>query len=258
MDADLSSRLDLAIEAAWQAGRITLRYFQAGVQPEWKADESPVTVADREAEQKIRQLLGRGFPDDGLAGEEFGQQQGRSGYCWLIDPIDGTKAFIQGVPLYGVLIGLETPQGVEAGVVNLPALGELIWAARGQGCWWNGRRAAVSKIGRLQDACLCYTEAGSFARHHRERAWESLCRASRVQRGWGDCYGHVLVATGRAEASFDPVMNSWDCGPLLPILEEAGGTFTDWQGRATVYGQDAFSTNGRLFPAVMEHLQSVP
>lgn len=256
MDGALRSRLELAIEAAWQAGRITLRYYQAGVQPEWKADESPVTVADREAEQKIRQLLERSFPDDGVVGEEYGSQEGASGYRWLIDPIDGTKAFIQGVPLYGVLIGVETPEGVEAGVVLLPALDELIWAARGEGCWWNGRRAAVSRVDRLQDACLCYTEGGSFAKHGQARAWEALCRSSRVQRGWGDCYGHVLVATGRAEACFDPVMNPWDCGPLLPILEEAGGTFTDWQGQATVYGQDAFSTNGRLFPGVMEKIKA--
>ena len=256
MDAALRSRLDLAIEAAWQAGRITLRYYQAGVQPEWKADESPVTVADREAEQKIRQLVERSFPGDGIVGEEYGRQEGSSGYRWLVDPIDGTKAFVQGVPLYGVLIGIETPQGVEAGVVLLPALGELVWAARGAGCWWNGRPAAVSGVDRLQDACLVYTEGGSFAKYGQGPAWEALCRGSRIQRGWGDCYGHVLVATGRAEACFDPVMNPWDCGPLLPILQEAGGTFTDWQGQATVYGPDAFSTNGRLFPAVMEQLKA--
>ncbi|MBM3279031.1 MAG: inositol monophosphatase family protein [Candidatus Handelsmanbacteria bacterium] len=256
MNTVLRDRLDLALEAAWQAGRITLRYFQAGVQPEWKADESPVTVADREAEQKIRQMLERAFPGDGVVGEEYGRQEGTSGYRWLIDPIDGTKAFIQGVPLYGVLIGIETPQGVEAGVVLLPALDELVWAARGEGCWWKGRRAQVSAVNQLQQACLIYTESGSFAKCSRGPAWEALSRGSRVQRGWGDCYGHILVATGRAEACFDPVMNPWDCGPLLPILQEAGGTFTDWQGEATVYGPDAFSTNGLLFPALMEHLRS--
>lgn len=254
MDAALQDRLDLALEAAWQAGRITLRYYQAGVQPEWKADESPVTVADREAEQKIRQLLERSFPGDGIVGEEYGRQEGSTGYRWLLDPIDGTKAFVQGVPLYGVLIGIETPQGVQAGVVLLPALNELVWAAAGAGCWWNGRRAQVSAVDSLREASLIYTESGSFAKYGRGAAWEALCRHSRIQRGWGDCYGHVLVATGRAEACFDPVMNPWDCGPLLPILQEAGGTFTDWQGKATVYGEDAFSTNGKLFPAVMAQL----
>ncbi len=256
MDLALQSRLDLAIEAAWQAGRITLRYYQAGVQPEWKADESPVTVADREAEQKIRQLLERHFPGDGIVGEEYGQQEGTTGYRWLVDPIDGTKAFVQGVPLYGVLIGIETPRAVEAGVVLLPALGEMIWAASGAGCWWNGRQAAVSAVDQLGDACLVYTEGRSFAKYGRGPAWEALCSHSRIQRGWGDCYGHILVATGRAEACFDPVMNPWDCGPLLPILQEAGGTFTNWQGQPTVYGADAFSSNKRLFPAVMEQIRA--
>jgi hypothetical protein len=111
-----------------------------------------------------------------------------------------------------------------------------VWAARGEGCWWNGRRAAVSGVQRLDESCICYTEGRSFDEQGKARAWEALIRSTRVQRGWGDCYGHVLVATGRAEASFDAIMSPWDCGPLLPILEESGGTFTDWQGQATWIG----------------------
>jgi histidinol phosphatase-like enzyme (inositol monophosphatase family) len=247
--------MEFAVEAAWQAGKITLRHFQTGVQPEWKADQSPVTAADREAEQKLRELIGRFFPEDGIVGEEFGETQGRSGRRWLIDPIDGTKSFVQGVPLYGVLIALETPQGVALGCVHLPALGETVWAGRGEGCWWNGRRAAVSQVEELQDACLCYPSWPSFAAPGRQKIWARLGQEARLRRGWGDCYGHVLVATGRAEASFDPLMNPWDCAPLLPILEEAGGTFTDWQGKATIYGSDAFSSNGRLFEAIMRYMR---
>ena len=141
------------------------------------------------------------------------------------------------------------------GVVYLPALDEMVWAARGEGCWWNGRRASVSPVRQLKEACLCYTDGRDFAEQGKARVWEALSQDSWVQRGWGDCYGHLLVATGRAEASFDPVMKPWDCGPLLPILEEAGGTFTDWQGRATLYGEDAFSTNGHLFETVMAYLK---
>lgn len=247
-------RLDLALEAAWAAGRVTLGYFRAGVKPEWKADQSPVTEADRQAEQRLRALIGAAFPEDGILGEEYGEEAGTTGYRWIIDPIDGTKSFIQGVPLYGVLVGIEGPEEMVAGVVYLPALDEMVWAARGHGCHTNGRPAHVSAVDALGDACLCFTSASSFADQNRQDIWQQLVQDSRVQRGWGDCYGHVLVATGRAEACFDPIMNPWDCAPLLPILAEAGGTFTDWQGQHTAYGRDAFSTNGLLYEPIMDRI----
>lgn len=255
MSASLREQMEFAVEAAWQAGKITLRYYQGGVEPEWKEDESPVTVADREAEKKIREMIEETYPEDGIIGEEFGEKESRSGNRWLIDPIDGTKSFLQGVPLYGVLIAMENADTVGVGVAYMPALDEMVWAARGEGCWWNGRRAGVSDVKELQDACICYTSGPSFTEQGKGDAWKRLVDEVRLVRGWGDCYGHILVATGRAEASFDPIMNPWDCGPLLPILEEAGGTFTDWQGCATIYGEDAFSTNGHLFSAVMEQLK---
>jgi histidinol phosphatase-like enzyme (inositol monophosphatase family) len=256
LSESLRNHLDFAVDAAWQAGKITMRYFQSGIQTERKKDRSPVTVADREAEVKIRELLAVGYPEDGIVGEEFGTEEGTSGYRWIIDPIDGTKSFVQGVPLYGVLIARDGPDGVDVGCVYMPALDEMVWAAKGEGCWWNGRRAAVSDIADWGEACICYTSWPSFAEQGREGEWSRMIKSARLRRGWGDCYGHILVATGRAEASFDPIMNPWDCGPLLPILQEAGGTFTDWRGEPTIYGKDAFSTNGHLFPTVMEHLGS--
>ena len=255
MADSLRSRMEFAVEAAWQAGKITLRYFQTGVTPDWKADDSPVTLADREAEQKIRELIGRSFPEDGILGEEFGEQQGLSGNRWLIDPLDGTKSFVQGVPFYGVLIAMERADGVRLGVVHMPALNETVWAASGEGCWWNGRRASVSNVRQLNDACFCYTSWTSFAAQGKTEQWMRLGKQVRLLRGWGDCYGHLLVATGRVEGCFDAIMNPWDCGPLLPILEEAGGTFTDWQGNRTIYGPDAFSTNGFLFTEVLSQFQ---
>lgn len=250
----LDGRLDLARRAAWQAGRLTLHYFQTGVQADWKEDQTPVTVADRQAEETLRALIHDAFPQDGILGEEFGDQPGTSGYRWILDPIDGTKSFIQGVPLYGVLIGVEGPEGMEAGVVYLPGLDEMVWAARGQGCHWNGRPARVSETDDIAQACLVFTSASSFSEQNRATQWQALVQASRIQRGWGDCYGHILVATGRADACFDPIMNPWDCAPLLPILQEAGGTFTDWGGEATVYGRDAFSSNGRLYDQIMARI----
>ena len=150
---------------------------------------------------------------------------------------------------------MEGRKEVEVGAVYRPALDEMICAARGEGCWWNGRRTAVSDLRSLPEACLCYTSWTSFAAQGKADRWNRLAARVRLVRGWGDCYGHILVATGRAEGCFDPIMNPWDCGPLLPILEEAGGTFTDWEGRRTIHGADAFSTNGHLFPAIMEELR---
>ena len=250
----IPKRLEFALEVAYQAGKSTLSRFQMGLEPDWKADQSPVTEADREAEQKIREMIGRTYPKDGIVGEEFDDVESSSGCSWIVDPIDGTKSFVHGVPLYGVLLAFEDPEGVQVGVVHMPALGDMVWAARGQGCWWNGRRARVSTVSELSQACLCYTESIAFAEQGYGDRWEGLCTRARTVRGWGDCYGHILVATGRADASFDPIMNPWDCGPLLPILEEAGGTFTDWEGTATIYGKNAVSTNGHLYKEVSDHL----
>ena len=244
--------LDFAIDAAWQAGQRTLAHFQTGVAVEQKADSSPVTIADRGAEELLRRLIESRFPDHTIVGEEFGETDRDSAYRWIIDPIDGTLSFIHGVPLYGVLIGLEIEGEMVVGVAHFPGLGEMVAAARGEGCQWNGRPAHVSDVSRLDQALVVYTGCADFAPYGRAEAWARLQRATRIQRGWGDCYGHCLVATGRAEVMLDPIMNAWDCAALLPILQEAGGTFTDWDGKTTIYSGNALSTNGTLFQQVLE------
>ena len=250
MASSFRKEMDFAAEVAWHAGRITLRYFQSDIEAELKEDASPVTIADRQAEEAIRRLIAKAYPADGILGEEFGREEGRSGRLWIVDPIDGTKSFLQGVPLYGVLIGLEIGGRVVAGAVHMPALDEMVCAAEGEGCWWDGQAARVSDVSSLRQACACYTSEHSFDDNDRRGARDRLVDAARLWRGWGDCYGHILVATGRAEAMFDPVMSPWDCAPLVPILSEAGGTFTDWQGESTIYGADALSTNGHVFDEV--------
>ena len=140
------------------------------------------------------------------------------------------------------------------GVVHLPALNEMVCAARGSGCTWNGRPASVSRVSRLEDALLCATDFESFAETGRDGAYRNLAGKVACCRGWGDCYGHILVATGRAEIMLDPVMAVWDCAALQPILEEAGGSFTDWNGNATIAGGEAISTNGALFDDVMRNV----
>jgi histidinol phosphatase-like enzyme (inositol monophosphatase family) len=248
--------LDFAVDAAWQAGKITLEYFQTGTAVERKADASPVTLADRRAEEKLRERIQQTFPDHGILGEEFGEVVGRAPYRWVLDPLDGTRSFIQGVPLYGVMIGLEYHGRAVLGVVHFPALGETVCASKGEGCYWNGRRARVSALSDLADAVVLATSVRSLYDEGRGYVFDTLQARTRLQRTWGDCYGHILVATGRAEVMLDPVLQVWDCAALQPILEEAGGTFTDWQGTATHTGGNGLSTNGHLFRAVMEVIQS--
>jgi len=243
---------------AREAGEITLSYFRRTLTPERKADGSFVTAADREAERFLRAEIERRFPDDAIIGEEEGERAGASPRRWIIDPIDGTFAFVHGVPFYGVLIGIEIDDEPSVGVVNLPALGELITAARGQGCRLNGEVARVSTVSSLDESLLVSTDFRACSRYGFGAAAEELQRRARNVRTWGDCYGHILVATGRAECMLDPVMNVWDCAPFLPLLEEAGGTFTDWQGRRTIRGGNAVSTNGALFGDVSSIIQSNP
>jgi histidinol phosphatase-like enzyme (inositol monophosphatase family) len=249
----LSEYLDFAMEAAWQAGRQTLAHYQTGVAVQRKVDRSLVTIADRDAEKLLRDLITWRYPDHSIVGEEFGDDEREANERWLIDPIDGTNTFVRGVPFYGVLMALEIAHEPVVGVAYFPALDEMIAAARGLGCRWNGRRARVSSVTHLTDACVVYTD-GRNVRARLGEAWDALQSATALQRSWGDCYGHCLVATGRADIMLDPRMNPWDCAALIPILEEAGGRFTDWRGSVVTDGGDAVSTNGALHDDMLRRL----
>jgi histidinol-phosphatase len=196
-------------------------------------------------------MIAQAFPDDGIIGEEFGEQPSRTGLTWIIDPIDGTKSFISGVPLYGCLLALSDGTRPLVGAAYYPALDEMLTAAHGMGCWWNGRRARASAVDALADAVLLSSEYKQTFEDRLE-ALHRLVDATWIQRTWGDSYGYLLVATGRAEIMVDPVMQVWDCAPFQVILEEAGGTFTDWNGTPTIYAGESVATNGKLFSAVME------
>lgn len=255
---DLDQRLYAARRFACEAGEITLSYFlQEGVKVERKADDSPVTIADREAEMYLRQRIQSEFPDDGILGEELGEIAGTSGYRWILDPIDGTKSFICGVPLYGTLIGVERDGRSDIGVICIPALREGAFAARGRGAWsFVGdempQRAHVAQKQKLSDCVFLTSEVKTFANQGRAAAYEALQNATWIGRTWGDCYGYLLVATGRADVMIDPQMSVWDCAALQPIIEEAGGVFTDWSGTPTIHGGEAIATNNALLPPVLE------
>jgi len=252
---NLAPYLELATSAAFEAGKLTLRYFQAPLAPDWKADASPVTVADLESEQLLRRLISSQYPDHAILGEEYGESNPSSSFRWIVDPIDGTRSFIQGVPLYSVLIGLEVEGELVVGVAYFPALNEMVVAAKGMGCTWNGRACRVTATPRLADALICYTDERTFAPYGYEAQRQQLVSACGTLRGWSDSYAHVLVATGRADAAFDPYMEAWDSAALAVIMREAGGTFTDWQGNNTIYNGEAISTNGILYPEILALLK---
>lgn len=248
---EMKELLEIAVTFARDAGDITLKYFQKHPATNKKADGSFVTIADREAEAFLRKRIRERFPDDGVLGEEEGESHGSSSRRWIVDPIDGTFAFVHGVPFYGVLIGVEIDGEPSIGVINIPALNELVYAASGVGCFWNGEMAKVSSTATLEEGLVLCTDYSAGHRYGFGGALEELQRRAKSNRTWGDCYGYVLVATGRADVMLDPVMNIWDCAALLPIVEEAGGTFSDWRGERTVSGGNAIATNGLLFDEVM-------
>lgn len=260
MSTELQDRLAFAVHAAREASRLILGYYQhAELAVELKGDRSPVTAADRRAEELLRNEIARSFPQDGILGEEFGEQTGSSGYRWILDPVDGTQSFVHGVPLFGTLIGLERGDQPVLGVCRIPALDEVVYAAQGGGAWWQRGdgaplRARVSTTSRLDQALFSYTAVELFDQQQRRGAFEAFVRACHATRAWGDCYGHLLVATGRADLMADPVMNIWDAAPLLPILKEAGGAFIDWSGTETIRGGSGISVNAQLKDAVIEIL----
>jgi histidinol-phosphatase len=246
----LSDLREFAAELAWQAGKLTLRYFQTDFRTEFKEDQSPVTIADRQAERLMREMIEQRYPQHSILGEEEGETRAGASFRWIIDPIDGTKTFVCGVPFYAVLVGLEREGEAVVGAINIPATGELLHAALGHGCSWNGRRAHVSEVPNLGDALLACTDMSSMSKYGRAGAFGRLSAATKLQRTWGDAYGYVLVATGRAELMLDPIVSVWDCAALLPVVAEAGGTFTDWSGVPTIHAGEALATNGLVFDEV--------
>jgi histidinol phosphatase-like enzyme (inositol monophosphatase family) len=238
--------MEFGVEVAWRAGRATLAHFQTGVAAESKPDDSPVTVADRDAERIARDLIEARFPQDGILGEELGEVRPGARRRWILDPIDGTRSYVRGVPLYGVLVAVEENGEPLVGVIHLPALGETLWAGRGEGCWWDGRRALVSSITELERALVVTSDAENVERLRGASGWNRLRSRAGACRTWGDCYGYALVATGRAEAMLDPVLELWDAAAVAPIIEEAGGVLTDWNGQPTHRNRSLVATNAAL------------
>lgn len=233
-------------ELARVTGDAALRHFRRGLDVITKADGTPVTVADREAESVARGWIEKRFPKDGILGEEHGASRPDAKRRWILDPIDGTRSFVRGVPLWGTLVAVAEGDDVLAGAIYCSAAGEMLCAARGAGCWLNGARARVSETDDLSRALALTTDERFAGMRDKQDAWRRLAARVQLTRGWGDCYGYLLVATGRADLMADGDMSAWDSAALQPVIEEAGGVFTDWTGRRTGFGGNAIATNAAL------------
>jgi histidinol-phosphatase len=244
--ASQESLLQAVRECAQLAGSVALSHYRKDLAVEWKGDGSPVTAADRGAEEAVRDWIAARFPDDGVLGEEFGERPGTSGRRWVIDPIDGTKSFVRGVPFWGSLVAVLEGDRVLAGAANFPATGDAIAAAAGCGSWHNGSRTTVSGVAELGAATVLITDDRVFPSTARREAWRRIWDAAAVARTWGDAFGYLMVATGRAEVMVDARIRAWDIACFLPIIEEAGGVFTDIDGAVTAFGPDSIATNAAL------------
>jgi histidinol-phosphatase len=241
-------------EVARLTGQVAMRHYRTRLDVETKGDGSPVTIADRAAEEAARAWISERFPQDAVLGEEFGATGDEGARRWILDPIDGTKTFVRGVPLWGTLVAVTRGEDVLAGAVYCPAVDEIVVAAVGEGCWWNGARARVSECREISRATVLVTADQFPDRPERAARWRSLASEAVVARTWGDCYGYLLVATGRAELMLDNLMSPWDAAALVPVVREAGGEFSDWNGRVTAFGDGAMATNAALASTLRSRL----
>ncbi|MBI1832622.1 MAG: histidinol phosphate phosphatase [Planctomycetes bacterium] len=252
MNADWRNRYDAARVAAEQAGRFALQYFDQGIAVEWKSDKSPVTMADRGAEDLLRKTLLGKFPTDGFLGEEFGDTPGTSGYRWIIDPIDGTRSFVRGVPLWACMIGLEYRGELVAGVVYLPAMNQTFHALRGAGAFRDDRRIRVSDVARLDKAHIYYSSISWFTKAGHTQQFLNLVNCTERQRGFGDFYGFMMVAQGSGEIMVEHGVHPWDLAAIVPIVEEAGGLLTAWDGKLDIDKPDVLASNRLLHAQALE------
>ena len=243
--------MSTAIEAAKAAGEIALHYFRTNLTVETKADLSPVTQADRECEAKISEILSARFPDHGFLGEENGERLGRTDARWIVDPIDGTKNFVRGIPFFAILIALEEEREVTAGVMYAPALNDLIYACRGTGTFANGRQVHVSQVADLRESMLIHGGLGEMKQRSHWQPFLRLVDATSRQRGFGDALGHSVVICGHAELALESAIMPWDVAATKILVTEAGGRYSDFDGSPSIYTGTAVISNGRVHDEVL-------
>jgi histidinol phosphatase-like enzyme (inositol monophosphatase family) len=244
--SDSATLLQAVAEAARLGGRRALERSSAMLASESKADGSPVTAVDREVETLLREWIMRRFPDDGILGEEIPEHRPGAERRWIVDPIDGTHSYMRGVPLWGTLVAITRGTEVIAGAIACAAANDLVCASQGEGCWWNDSRCRVSDVAEVSRATVLTTDERLFpSPAHRDR-WRALVDLAGTVRGWSDCYGYVLLATGRADVVVDGRMSPWDAAAPCIVIDEAGGVFTDLEGRPGAFGGSVVATNAAL------------
>lgn len=260
--------LKIALKTAELAEENILKFYQNDVGVEWKADKTPVTIADKGTEELARKFWAKETPGFGVIGEEFGIESPDAEYQWVIDPIDGTKSFIHGVPLFGTLIGLWHKNVPIASVIRLPAMKSAVWAVNGGGAFLDGREVRASKVSQLSDALVLSGTVNTMEDKGFGEGFTKLRRSARLHRGWGDCYGYYLVAAGRAEIMVDPVVSMWDIAPFPLLMKEAGGKFSTIDGKTELFdangkptapiyeGFTSIATNGLLHDVALEMLNA--
>lgn len=258
MNPEWRSRYQEGVLAAQAAGKIALGYFDTGVTVETKADQSPVTIADRTVEETLRKYLLQRFPHDGFLGEEFGGAPGSSGYRWILDPIDGTRSFVRNIPIWATLVGLEYRGEMIAGITYIPAWNQTFRALRGEGAYRDDRRIRVSDVPTLDKALFSYSGFGFFKASGRQESFNQLLEATERSRSYADFYGFVLVAQGSVDVMVDHGVHIWDVAGLKVIIEEAGGAFSDWDGGSSIERPDVVASNGKVHHAVLEILHNGP
>lgn len=243
-----------AIGFAQKAAASALALFDTDLQIEIKEDLSPVTKADREAEAILRESLTAAFPGDGFLGEEYGDQKGSTGYRWIIDPIDGTKNYIRGIPIWGTLLGLQFENDLVGGIVVAPALGQTWHGLRGEGAYRNDKKIRVTDTPKLSQSHLFYSSLTWIQKSGKTKGFLDLIDNSERQRGFGDFYGFMLVAQGAGEAMIDHGLHPWDVAALKPIVDEAGGLLTNWDGGFSIHRSDVVGSNRLIHTRLLESL----
>jgi histidinol-phosphatase len=255
MNPEWRARYETALAVARRAGQLAMRFFDTDLTVELKGDHSPVTIADRETELLLRSTFQSAFPGDGFLGEEYGDTPGSSGYRWVLDPIDGTRSYVRGIPMWAVLVGLEYNGEVIAGVAEVAPLGQTYHALRGHGAYRNDRRIRVSEQSDLSKSLVFYSSLSWFLKAGREAEFIELVRRSERQRGYGDFYGFLLVAQGAGEIMVEHGVHAWDVAAIKPIIEEAGGRFSNWDGGTDIFKPDVLVSNGKLHDEVLSILR---
>jgi len=244
MQDNYTEELKLALQMAEKSRNVILEYFNTDFTVEWKRDNTPVTIADKKAEEAIRSLIEKETPDYGIIGEEFGKTNEGSDMQWVIDPIDGTKSFIHGVPLFSTLIALMDKGEPVLGIINMPAAGACMAASKGDGCFVNGNLTKVSSVESIKESLVLCTSVNTMESDGYKKGWTEIRNQAKLHRGWGDAYGYYLVASGKAEVMVDSIAEVWDLAAVDICMREAGGTFTSIKGGDFKQDRSGLASNG--------------